>query len=198
MGQVLVAYADADAEIGAAVATALAEAGLAVASSVGAPNLKADKERFDTAAALVLVWSRHAAAEAGLRREAAAAAARGKLTVARADGVQHPPALRASRSFPVTRANAISGPRTLARAVAAALTTPQDAKTSSKSRPLKGKRRMNATPTMDGHGADDTTNYRSTWKGTLLLAVLLAGVAYGTLFVVLGKSPAPMIMGLLS
>ncbi len=194
MGQVLVAYTDADAEIGAAVTTALAEAGLAVASSIGAPSLKADKERFDQAAAVVLVWSRHAATEAGLRREAAAAAARGVLTVARADGVQHPPALRAARSFPVSRANPISGPRTLARAVAAALANAPAARKSQTSRPLKGNRRMNAT--MDGPEAD-TTNYRSTWKGTLLLAVLLAGVAYGTLYVVLGKSPAPVIMGLL-
>ena len=193
MGQVLVAYADADAEIGAAVATALAKAGLAVASSVGAPSLKADKERFDKAAALVLVWSRHAAAEAGLRREATAAAARGTLTVARADAIQQPPALRTSRSFPVTRANAINGPRTLARTVAAAL-----AKNPAKS--SKGTRRMNAA--MNGNDGADTTNYRSTWKGTLLLAVLLAGVAYATLYVVLGKSPAPVvapaIMGLIS
>jgi hypothetical protein len=187
MGQVLVAYADADAELGARIATALAEAGLAVTSSVGAPSLKADKERFDKAAALVLVWSRHAAAEPGLRREAVEAAARGKLTVARADGVQHPTALRAAKSFPVTRANAVNGPRTLARTVATALAS------SPTSKPAKGPRRMNATPAMDV----DTTNYRSTWKGTLLLAVLLAGVAYGTLYVVLGKSPAPFLMGLL-
>ena len=56
---------------------------------------------------------------------------------------------------------------------------------------------MNATPTMNG-GDADTRNYGSTWKGTLLLALLLGGVAYGALYFVLGEAPAPVIMGLLN
>ena len=181
MGQVLVAYADADADIGARLAAALANTGLAVASSAGAPSLKADKERFDKAQALVLVWSRHTAPEAGLRREAQAAAARGTLTVGRVDGVGLPPSLRTRRTFTIARANAMRGARALAKSLAAApgVTIPERTK------------RMNAT--MD----EDTRNYGSTWKGTIMLALLLGGMAYGVLYFVLGGPPAPFIMGLL-
>ena len=182
MGQVLVAYADADAEIGARVAAALANSGLAVASRAGARRLKTDKERFDQAAALVLVWSRHTAPEAGLRRQAVAAAAIGALTVARVDGAGLPPSLRTSRTFTIARANAIPGVRALAKCLAAA---PAGGSNTS-----ERTRRMNATMN------EDTRNYGSTWKGTILLALLLGGVAYGTLYCVLGGPPAPFIMGL--
>ena len=159
---------------------------------MAAPSLKADKDRFDRAGALVLVWSRHVLGEPGLRREAAAAAARGRLTVARVDGARPPPSLRTRQAFTVSRTNPIPGPRALARTLAAAL-----AKTPGASNAPERKRPMNASPAMNGPAAD-TTNYRSTWKGTLLVAVLLAGVAYGALYVVLGASPAPAIMKLLS
>lgn len=177
MGEVLVAYAEADADIGARVAAALAGAGLSVASSAGAPNLKADKARFDRARTLVLVWSRHTAPEAALRREAALAAARGALTVGRVDGAAVPSVLRTRSTFTIARANAMRGARALARSLAAGMP--------------ERTRSMNTTMN------EDTRNYGSTWKGTLVLALLLGGVAYGTLYLVLGGPPAPFVMSLL-
>jgi hypothetical protein len=44
--------------------------------------------------------------------------------------------------------------------------------------------------------AEPTDTRVSTWKGALLLAVLLAGVAWSAAWVSLGSSPAPMLMAL--
>lgn len=182
MGQVLVAYADGDADVGARVAAALADAGVEAITQAGPPNLKSEKDRFDAATAVVLVWSRHAAGEAALRREALVAAGRGKLVIARADNGQPPPSLRTARSWPVTRANAVAGARRLARALASGKPNPASpARTS----------RMNATM------PDDTRNYGSTWKGTILIALLLAGVAYGAAVMAFGPSPQVAILELL-
>ena len=183
MGQVLVAYADGDADVGARVAEALAEAGVEAATQAGPPNMKSEKDRFDAAAAVVLVWSRHAAGEAALRREALVAAGRGKLVIARADNGQPPPSLRTARSWPVTRANAVAGARRLARAMAAGAVRPQGRRPPSRTGP------MNAV-------SDDTRNYGSTWKGTILIALLLAGVAYGAAVMAFGPSPQAAIMAL--
>lgn len=172
MGQVLVAHAQADAALAERVADALAAAGLTVDRQGGAPNLKADKARFDAAETVVLVWSRSAATEAALRREAAVAAGRGRLVIAQADGVRPPPSLRPSRTFPVARAVARHGPRTLA----AALTAPTQP---SGTRPMMTQ-------------ADARTP--TTWKGILLLAVLLAGLAWSAAWVVIGGPPGPTLM----
>jgi hypothetical protein len=169
MRQVLLAHAEGDAAIAARVAEALEAAGVAVAR-VGPPSLKADKARYDSADALVLVWSRRAAGEPGLRREGAAAAARGRLVVARADGTGAPAAFR--------------GAPTIAAAASAKLARTLQAR----SAPQRT-RSMNAAPAPN--------NEASTWKGALLLAVLLAGVAWGAAWVSLGSSPAPLIMALL-
>ncbi len=179
MGQVLVAYADGDADIGAQVAAALADAGVATDTHAGAPSLKSEKDRFDAASAVVLVWSRHTAGEAALRREALVAAGRGKLVIARADAGQPPPSLRTRRSWPVTRANATAGARRLARALAAGLPAKPE-----------GHARMNAA------APEDTRDYGSTWKGTILIGLILAGVAYGAAVMAFGPEPLPAIQAL--
>jgi hypothetical protein len=173
MGQVLVAYAEGDAEIGARVAAALETAGLTVERAAGAPSLKAEKARFDAADWVALVWSRRTAAEAGLCREAAAAAARGRLALARADSAAAPPSLRTRVSIPVPRANPGPGANRLARELA-------------RGQQKRMKPMIDTLPTP-----------QSTWKGALLLAVLLAGVAFGAAWVSLGGSPAPALMALL-
>lgn len=174
MGQVLVAYAEGDGDIAARIVAALTAEKLDAVPFAGAPGAKADKARFEGAAALVLVWSPRAAAEPGLRREAIAAGARGALALARVGGVPAPTAFRASPAVAVAATG--RGPTHLARALAARL-----------SNPARRTRPMTAEPT-------DTRV--STWKGALLLAVLLAGVAWSAAWVSLGSSPAPMLMAL--
>ncbi|MDX2235680.1 MAG: hypothetical protein NW200_14370 [Hyphomonadaceae bacterium] len=181
MGQVLVAFADGDADIGAQVAAALADAGVAAQTHAGAPSLKADKDRFDAASAVVLVWSRHTAGEAALRREALAAAGRGKLVIARADAGRPPPSLRVARSWPVTRANAVAGARRLAKALA-------DANPPKTSRPQG---RAAAPPSADAG------NPGSTWKGTILIGLIVAGLAWAAATVAFGPQPLPAIRALL-
>jgi hypothetical protein len=180
MAQVLVAYADGDADVGARVAAALADAGVEATTHAGPPNLKSEKDRFDAASAVVLVWSRNTAAEAALRREAMVAASRGKLVIARADAGQPPPALRTARSWAVTRANAVLGARRLARALANAPA------------PTAGRK-----PAMNATMPEDTTNYGSTWKGTILITLLIAAVAYGAAVAAFGPSPQTAILALL-
>lgn len=176
MGQVLVAHAPGDADIADRVAAALQAEKLDAAPFAGAPNSKADKGRFDGAPALVLVWSRRTAGDAGLRREALAASARGKLALVRVDGAAAPSRLRTALSATISRTG-IGGLTRLARRLAATLSSPAQQRT----------QRMTADP---------TTNV-STWKGALLLAVLLSGLAWGAAWVSLGASPAPLLMSLL-
>jgi hypothetical protein len=177
MGQVLVAHAAGDADVAARVAAALRAEKLDAASFAGAPNTKADKARFDGATGLVLVWSRHTTGDAGLRREALAAAARGALALARVDGAAAPAPLRAVLSVAVPRAGGGVGPSRLARRLAARLSPSSQPRT----KPMT---------------ADPTPNV-SNWKGALLLAVLLGGVAWSAAWVSLGASPAPLLMSLL-
>jgi hypothetical protein len=174
MGQVLVAHTEGDGDIAARVLAALRAEKLDAVLVDGAPNAKADKARFDAADALVVVWSPRAAAEPGLRREALAAGARGALALARVGGAPAPAAFRATPAVAVAPAG--RGPTRLARALAAHL-----AKTPKRTRPMT---------------ADPARNEASTWKGALLLAVLLAGVAWSAAWVSLGSSPAPMLLAL--
>jgi len=177
MGQVLVAHAPGDAEVAARVAAALQAEKLDATPFAGAPNSKADKGRFDGAPALVLVWSRHTTGDAGLRREALAAAQRRALALVRVDGAAAPSRLRTALSATISRTG-IGGLPRLARRLAATLSSSSQQRT----------RRMTADP---------TTPNVSTWKGALLLAVLLGGVAWSAAWVSLGASPAPLLMSLL-
>ncbi|TPW01709.1 MAG: hypothetical protein FD124_3637, partial [Alphaproteobacteria bacterium] len=85
MGQVVIACAPEDARLGELVAKAVTEGGREAVFMKKGPSLKAEKDAFDDADALILLWSRRTVADAALLREATAAAARGRLVVARTD-----------------------------------------------------------------------------------------------------------------
>lgn len=176
MGKVVIACAPGDAITGARLLRVLKDDGRAVLLHQRAPSLKADKDLFDAADPLILVWSRHAAVDAGLLREASAAAGRGKLVLVKLDAVRPPPALRAARSVALSLARPQNG--------TGALLTLLAAPKGRAAAPAKGKPRMN--PTLEDVGGRDE---RNTWRGTLLLSVLVAAAAWGAYFVAFGKPP---------
>lgn len=175
-GHVVIACAPGDAVTGARLLRALKDNDKAALLHQHAPSLKADKDLFDAADPLILVWSRNAAVDAGLLREAGAAAARGKLVLVKLDAVRPPPGLRAAPAVALSLARPQSG----TAALLALLAAPKKRAAP----PAKGKTRMN--PTIDAaEGRDE----RNTWRGTLLLSLLIAGVVWGAYFVVNGKPP---------
>jgi hypothetical protein len=185
-GTIVIACAPGDALTGARLAKAVGEAGHDCALHQRGPNLKADKALFDAADPLVLVWSRHAAVDAGLLREASSAAASGALVLARLDAVRPPPALRGSHSVTISLARPQRGIVALLALLAAppASRTTRSGSTRPKGPTQKGKVPMNPT-------IDETTgrDERSTWRGTLLLTVMLIGVAWSAYYVAFGKPP---------
>lgn len=185
MGKVVIAHADADSDLGRTIAAALGSAGLDAVTAAGAAGLKADKDRLDGAARVVLVWSRRAAGEPVLRREAAVAAARGALAVVRVDGHAPPPSLRAPISVALSRAHADAGLHQLARQLSqsAGATHAGAARKASSMNPAT------LTPTDGREG--------NTWKGSLLIALIVAGLAYGALYVANGGDPVPAVQGFL-
>lgn len=185
MGKVVIACAPGDAVTGARLLRALKDAGpknggKAALLHQHAPSLKADKDLFDAAAPLLLVWSRYAAVDAGLLREAAAAAARGALVLVKLDAVRPPPALRAAPAITLSLARPQNG----TAALLAHLAAPKGRAAP----PAKGKTRMN--PTLDAPGGRDE---RNTWRGTLLLSVLLTGVAWGAYVAAFGRPPLDIL-----
>lgn len=178
---VVIACAPGDALVGARLQKAVAESGRDAALHQRAPSLKTDKAAFDAAETLILVWSRHTAVEPGLVREATAAGPR--LVLVRLDAVRPPPALRGARSVALSLARPQRGAAALLDALAA------KAGPNRKTPTPKGKARMNASPVADTGGRDE----RSTWRGTLLLTVLLTGIAWSAWFVVTGKPPVDLL-----
>ncbi|MDZ4775665.1 MAG: hypothetical protein SGJ23_02655 [Alphaproteobacteria bacterium] len=170
MGRVLIACASADAGVAARIVRTLADAGHDVETRQKAPSLKSDKDAFDAAETLVLLWSRRMAGETAMLREAAAAEKR--LVLVRLDATRPPLPLRAARAVSLSAARPQSGLKALQ-----ALTVGAPA-------PSRRRNRMNPLPAMDAPTGRDE---RSTWRGTLLLTVLILGVAWSAYYVVVGK-----------
>jgi hypothetical protein len=175
MGRVVIACAPEDARLGEQVAKAVTEGGREAVFLKRGPSLKAEKEAFDAADALILLWSRRTVADAALVREATAAAARGRLVVARTDATRPPTALRTPRSYALSSVRAQRGIDALIQSLPVAASPP----------PSRSKR-MNPSPTVDVAGGRDE---RSTWRGTLAIAVLVLAVAWAAYCVVYGKPP---------
>jgi hypothetical protein len=175
MGRVVIACAQGDALPAARLHKALGEAGREAVLMQGAPSLKPDKAVFDAAAPLVLVWSRRAAIDAALLREAGAAAARGALMLARIDAVRPPPALRGARGVAISLARPQRGFAALIALLGPAA-------------PAQPGRKP-ATPARAEGGRDE----RSTWRGTLLIAVVLFGLAWSAYTVAMGAPPVDVM-----
>jgi hypothetical protein len=99
------------------------------------------------------------------------------------DGARPPPSLRTAHTLPVNRSNVFAAARKIARALPVA-------PTAAKRRPAK------KAPSMNAALPEDTTNYGSTWKGTILIGLIVAGIAYGAAVVAFGPSPQTAIMAL--
>ncbi len=179
MGQVVIACAPEDARLGELVAKAVTAGGREAVLLKKGPSLKAEKDAFDAADALILLWSSRTVADAALVREASAAAARGRLVVARTDATRPPTALRTPRSYALSSARARRGIDALIQSLPAA---PSPVPNSS----LARSKRMNPSPTIDTAGGRDE---RSTWRGTLAITALVLAVAWAAYFVVYGKPP---------
>lgn len=170
MGRVLIACASADAGMAARVSRALADAGHDVETRQKPPSLKSDKDGFDAAGNVVLLWSRHMTGEAAMLREAAAAGKR--LVLVRLDATRPPLPLRAARAIALSAARPQAGLETLK-----SLTTGASA-------PKTRRTRMNPLPAMDAAAGRDE---RSTWRGTLLLTLIVGAIAWSAYYVVVGK-----------
>lgn len=177
MGRVVIACAPEDARLGEQVAKAITEGGRDAVFVKKGPSLKAEKDAFDDADALVLLWSRRTVGDAALVREASAAAARGRLVVARTDATRPPTALRTPRSYALSTARTQRGIDALIQALPVAAPP-----TSTSS--LARSKRMTPSPTIET-GRDE----RSTWRGTLAIAVLVLALAWAAYYVVYGKPP---------
>lgn len=177
MGQVVIACAPEDARLGEQVAKAVTEGGREAVFMKKGPSLKAEKDTFDAADALILLWSRRTVADPALVREATAAAARGRLVVARTDATRPPTALRTPRSYALSAARTQRGIDALVQSLPVAA-APSPASTRSK--------RMTSSPTIDTAGGRDE---RSTWRGTLAITLLVLAVAWAAYYVVYGKPP---------
>ena len=173
MGQVVIACAPEDARLGEQVAKAVTEGGREAVLLKKGPSLKAEKDAFDDADALILLWSSRTVADPALVREATAAAARGRLVVARTDATRPPTAMRTPRSYALSAARTQRGIDALVQSLSAAAS------------PTRSKR-MTPSPTLDTAGGRDE---RSTWRGTLVITVLVLGVAWAAYTVVYGKPP---------
>jgi hypothetical protein len=171
MGRVVIACAPEDARLGEQVAKAITAGGRDAVFVKKGPSLKAEKDAFDAADALILLWSRRTVGDAALVREATAAAARGRLVVARTDATRPPTALRTPRSYALSAARTQRGIDALVQALPVAPPSPR-------SRP------MTPSPTIDS-GRDE----RSTWRGTLAITAFVLGLAWAAYFVVYGKPP---------
>jgi hypothetical protein len=170
MGRVLIACASADAGMAARVARALADAGHEVETRQKAPHLKSDKDAFDAAETLVLLWSRRMAGEAGILREAIAAEKR--LVVVRLDATRPPLLLRKARAVALSPARPQAGLKALTSLTAGAPA------------PSRRRPRMNPLPALDAPTGRDE---RSTWRGTLLLTLIVGAIAWSAYYVVVGK-----------
>jgi hypothetical protein len=173
MGRVLIACASADAGMAARVSRALADAGHDVETRQKPPSLKSDKDVFDAAENVVLLWSRRMAGEAAMLREAVTAGER--LVLVRLDATRPPLPLRAARAVTLSAARPQAGLKALRDLGAAA---------SPKSKPKPRRVKMNPSPTLDAIGGRDE---RSTWRGTLLLTVIMGAIAWSAYYVVVGK-----------
>jgi len=177
-GRIVIACAPGDAIVGARLAKALADAGRTPVLHQKSPSLKVEKDAFDAAEALVVVWSRRTGSDAGLVREASAAAARGRLVLARIDAARPPAALSEGREVRLSPARPERG----ADALVKALPTPSKGAKA----PARRSSRMNASPAIDEvHPGRDE---RSTWRGTLLLIVLMGAIAWTAHYVVTGRT----------
>lgn len=170
MGRVLIACASADAGMAARVMRALADAGHNAETRQKAPSLKADKDAFDAAETVVLLWSRRMAGETAMLREAAAADNR--LVLVRLDATRPPLPLRAARSIPLSAARPQSGLKALQSLNVDAVA------------PTRRRTRMNPLPAMDAPSDRDES---STWRGTLLITLIVGAIAWSAYYVVVGK-----------
>lgn len=178
MGWVVIACAPGDAIVGARLVKALTDKGRDAVLHQKGPSLKAEKDAFDDADALLLVWSRRTGADAGLLREASAAAVKGRLVVARIDAARPPAALGKGREVRLSPAR----PERATDDLVKALPTPSKGAKA----PVRRRTRMTPSPTIDEAPAG--RDERSTWRGTLLLIVLVSAVAWSAYYVVTGKT----------
>lgn len=169
MGRVLIACAGADAGMAARVARALADAGCEAETRQRAPSLKPDKEVFDAAPTLIVLWSRHMTGETAMLREAAAAGDR--LVIARLDATRLPPPLRAARTVALSAARPQAGLKALQ-----GLATGVPARKPPRNAPSK--------PAAAAKGERDE---RSTWRGTLLITLVVGALAWTAYYVVVGE-----------
>lgn len=177
--RIVIACTPGDAITGARLARAVGDAGVSCALHQRTPSLKAEKDAFDAATPLVLVWSRNAAIDPALLREASNAAARDTLVLVRLDAARIPPGLRAAPVISMSLARPQGSLRALLALLAAAPA----------SQPRKGKS-MTPSSAPRTAGARDE---RSTWRCTLLLTVILFGLAWSAYVVAMGKPPVDLM-----
>lgn len=175
MGRVLIACASADAGMAARVVRSLADAGHVVETRQKAPHLKSDKNAFDAAETLVLLWSRRMAGETAMLREAAAAEKR--LVIVRLDATRPPLPLRAVRAVTLSAARPQPGLKALSQSISGMAAAP-----ASKNRARAGPPNAPQAP-HPPTGRDE----RSTWRGTLLLTLIIGAIAWSAYYVVVGK-----------
>lgn len=181
MGKVLIACAGADAGIAARVSRALADAGREAETRRKAPSLKPEKDAFDAAGSLILLWSRGLAGDTAMLREAVAAGER--LIVMRLDATRLPPPLRGARTIALSAARPQAGLKALVAA-----TGPAPAARKAPKPP--GAKPAPAKPS--GTKVRRAAHERLTVVDVVLLTVLLTGVGWLGYSYVYGKPPVDL------
>lgn len=136
MGEIVLAYAPADAAMGAAVEEILEAAGFDVSTKPPPSSRAWLAKRAAAAQAVVVLWSRHAPSSPGVLRQAAQARAAGKLIAAHLDKVPAPLAARGNTAVDLSAPDGLE-------ALLARLTVP--AKAASTPTPTAGTARASGT-----------------------------------------------------